>query len=144
MQVYSQKSTKTTLPRSMSAVRGVEFTQRSTSKAGMALVALAASASPDRPSPRRALPNLGPMTLWAAAVVIATVARRRRRLVFILVALLSDATVFSVVDRLDRRNQFWRRHDRPGIVRRIQLEGGFHFFPGVAADGILDQRDFVP
>ena len=34
MQVYSQKSTRTTLPRSASAVSGVEFTQRSTLKAG--------------------------------------------------------------------------------------------------------------
>ena len=34
MQVYSQKSTSTTLPRSASGVSGGEFTQRSTLKAG--------------------------------------------------------------------------------------------------------------
>src|SRR5262245_8714214 len=142
MQVYSQKSTRTTLPRSISAVSGVEFTQRWTVTAGIALAALAAPA-PDGPSPVKRLPRWGPMTLGVAAVVIATVASRRRRLIFILVALVSAGPVFSPVELLDRRNQFFRRHNRPGIVRRIQLEGGFHFVPAVAADRILDQRDFV-
>ena len=43
-QVYSQKSTSTTLPRSASAVSGAEFTQRSALKAGSLL------AAPARPS----------------------------------------------------------------------------------------------
>src|SRR5262245_24085736 len=42
MQVYSQKSTSTILPRSMSPVRAVEFTQRSAVKAGKSSAALAA------------------------------------------------------------------------------------------------------
>src|SRR3954469_24531834 len=39
MQVYSQKSTRTTLPRSASAVSGAEFTQRSGLNAGSLFVA---------------------------------------------------------------------------------------------------------
>ena len=41
MQVYSQKSTSTTLPRSASGVSGTEFTQRSALKAGSLPAALA-------------------------------------------------------------------------------------------------------
>src|SRR5262245_12439303 len=44
MQVYSQTSTRTTLPRSMSGVSAGEFTQRSTVKAGMSRVVPAAPA----------------------------------------------------------------------------------------------------
>jgi hypothetical protein len=74
----------------MSAVSGVEFTQRSTLKAGMSPAALAAPGPMGKASRRRRFPRLYGMTLWVAAMVIATVAKTRRRLVFILVTLLSD------------------------------------------------------
>src|SRR4051812_47381062 len=50
MQVYSQKSTRTTLPRSASAVSGVEFTQRCASRAGMSLAARAGPAAAVAPT----------------------------------------------------------------------------------------------
>src|SRR6266542_4962926 len=50
---------------------------------------------------------------------------------------------FSSADFLDRRDQFLRRENSPGIVGRVDLERGFHFVPAVAPDGIVHQPDFV-
>jgi hypothetical protein len=61
-QVYSQKSTRTTLPRSMSAVSGAEFTQRSTLKADTSLAALAAPAA--MATPRNTKDRLAFMLRW--------------------------------------------------------------------------------
>src|SRR5262245_13912189 len=83
MQVYSQKSTRTTLPLSMAGVSGAAFTQRSTVKVGMSPAALAAPAPTDRTNRRRRFLRSYMMTLGVAAIVIVTVARNLRRPVFI-------------------------------------------------------------
>src|SRR5689334_19790127 len=56
MHVYSQKSTRTTLPRSVSAVRGGEFTQRSTVNGGRSPAA-PGDAAPRAPAPKAAPSN---------------------------------------------------------------------------------------
>ena len=58
MQVYSQKSTSTTLPRNPSAVSGAEFTQRSALSAGSLFAAPAKLDAATKPTKKTAAERL--------------------------------------------------------------------------------------